>query len=244
MPGQEREPRASARALRPDDRRVLFSAGERVRRTGAVGVAATDRDCAGDGADPRADGAGARAVVLESIEGQHRRGGFQRLPHAVSEARARGRGLPHGPQVDARGNGVRSRASRFERRHRYDGRATAARRRLRIGWSRTGLHHQHPHPWRQHGRHVPAQLRRNVRVSRQRWRTTAPHPQRLEAESLSGSGTSTLGKKYGILQTKCPDGIWSTQAHLRDRVADGVLHGENIDRHQTGQFVFKVRRLD
>ena len=63
-------------------------------------------------------------------------------------------------------------------------------------------------------------------------------------KSIVGSGTSTLGKKYGILQTKYPDGTWSTQVQLRGRVADGVLHGEYTDRYETGIFVFKVGSLN
>ncbi len=63
-------------------------------------------------------------------------------------------------------------------------------------------------------------------------------------KNIVGTGVSALGKKYGIVQTKYPDGTWSTQVQLRGRVADGVLHGEYTDRYETGVFVFKVGALN
>ena len=63
-------------------------------------------------------------------------------------------------------------------------------------------------------------------------------------KSIVGSGTSTLGRKYGIVQTKYPDGTSSAQVQLRGRVAEGFLHGEYTDRYETGIFVFKVGSLD
>jgi len=72
---------------------------------------------------------------------------------------------------------------------------------------------------------------------RMRGKTTLADP-----NNLVGTGVVLLGKQYGLVQNRYPDGSVSTTVTIRGRILDGVYEGQYVDKFQTGQFHYDLRK--
>ncbi len=71
---------------------------------------------------------------------------------------------------------------------------------------------------------------------RMRGQTTLADP-----NNLIGTGVTLLGKQYGLVQNRYPDGSVSTTVTTRGRIANGIYEGQYVDKFQTGQFHYDLR---
>jgi len=61
-----------------------------------------------------------------------------------------------------------------------------------------------------------------------------------DLNNVHGAGTTKLGKQYGLIQNRYPDGSTSTEVQMRGHIANGVYEGQYVDKYQTGFFHFDV----
>jgi hypothetical protein len=65
-----------------------------------------------------------------------------------------------------------------------------------------------------------------------------------DSNYVVGTGISALGRQFGGIQNRYPDGSTSTQVTLRGRIINGVFEGEYTDKFQTGRFHFDLGHVN
>lgn len=58
--------------------------------------------------------------------------------------------------------------------------------------------------------------------------------------NVIGTGVTLLGKQYGIMQNRYPDGTTSTAVTTRGHIVNGIYEGQYVDKFQTGLFHFDL----
>ena len=64
-----------------------------------------------------------------------------------------------------------------------------------------------------------------------------------DPNNVIGTGVTLLGKQFGHVQNRYPDGSVSTTVTMRGRIANGIYEGQYVDKFQTGQFYFDLNSV-